>query len=120
MKITKLLLSLLLFVVFQTSCKHKAVDVNDIRKVCYKNEIAPILNSRCSMCHGDSISEEEINLSTYDGVMKLVSKGKPLKSRIYKSIKKDMPPLPNTPLSEEQRSLIYAWILQGADTTNCK
>ena len=108
--------------VFNNSCKHQPQNVSTLRTVCFESEVLPIFQSNCTMpgCHNDSKEDKEFNLKTYNEIIKFVSPGKPLNSEIYKVITNKfgeiMPPSPNNPLSESQRSLIYVWILQGAKT----
>ncbi len=102
--------------------------------VYFANEIQPLLNSSCAMsgCH-DAVSHKEgINLSSYLGTLKIVSRGKPSSSGLYTELLKTgnnrMPPPPMPALTSTQIGKIQKWILQGAvnnvcdqcDTTNFK
>lgn len=116
-----LVLSLIFYVWIQTSCKHDTIALDSMRKICYKSEIAPLLNSKCGTCHGaKSGGGEDVNVSSYSGVMQMVTKGNPSSSKLYQVITTNMPPSKETPLSQDQRTLVYAWILQGADTLGCQ
>ena len=107
------------------SCKHKAQNISNLRTVCFQTEILPIFQSNCAIsgCHNNSESNHELNLNDYNGIIKNISPGNPGKSELYNSITSKwvelMPPPPYSPLSEIQRSLIYVWILQGANNTIC-
>lgn len=104
----------------QTSCKHGTIASDSMRKICYKSEIAPLLNSKCGTCHGGNKGEgDDVNVSSYSGVMQMVTKGKPASSQLYRVIKTNMPPSSEVALNQDQRSIVYAWILQGADTLGC-
>ena len=97
-----------------------------MRTVCFETEVLPIFQSNCAMpgCHDNSKDGgedgDDINLTNYAGIVKEVKPGDPKDSKIYEAItskwEEIMPPPPNNPLTEEQRSLIYVWILQGAKT----
>ena len=41
----------------------------------YTADIAPILNSDCVACHNNSLHEENVNLTTYAGVLRTVTPG---------------------------------------------
>lgn len=74
-------------------------------------------------CHGAS-SEEGYDFRSYAGIMSGVTPNDPNNSEVYKVITTKwgqlMPPKGSNPLNEEQRSLIYVWIMQGAtDTVTC-
>ena len=85
--------------------------------MCFNRDIQPILASHCGMCHnGISDRGGDKNFTTYEGVMKNVSKGNPTTSSLYTSLNNGMPPYDNYPPTQDQRTMIYAWIKQGADT----
>jgi hypothetical protein len=62
-----------------------------------------------------------MNLRTAEGIRRNVTPNKPFESSLYTAMTatwgETMPPAPNPPLSKENRSAIFVWILQGADTT---
>jgi len=110
------LFSLFLFLTVSISCKHQTDELSQIRTISYQNDVQNIISGKCLSCHGPSGSEKK-KLTTYSDVMKLVSPGDPNASDIYTAITskwETMPPSPNSPLTAEQRSLIYVWIKQGA------
>ena len=94
-------------------------------KVYFQNDVMPIINSNCakSGCHDAATAEEDLNLTTYAGVMKIVRPGHPAGSKIMEVIGSQsdevMPPPPNTPLSAEQAGIIGQWISQGALNNYC-
>ena len=104
------------------SCKHEVTDISKIKSICFDNDVLPIFQSNCTMsgCHNASSTEIDIHLDNYTNVMKVVVPKKPFKSRLYNAITNKwgqiMPPPPASPLTENQRSLVYLWILQGADS----
>lgn len=109
------------------------VEPCDPNKIYFQNTILPIISSNCakSGCHDAITKEEGLNLTSYNGVMKIVKAGSPSGSELMSVINttktKDlMPPLPNSPLTQEQKNLISRWISEGAlniqcsqDTTSC-
>jgi uncharacterized membrane protein len=109
--------------IFLFSCEHES-DLTNLRKVCYENEIRPIFVSNCSMCHNATKHESDVDFSNYQGIIKTLVKGNPEESELYNSISNPygefMPPSPANALAKDQRSLIYAWILQNADSTTCE
>jgi hypothetical protein len=102
------------------SCRHNPVGVETQPKVCFSSDVLPVVQSNCgkSGCHAEGGSESRLNLFTVDGILGSVSPLQPLSSRLYTTIMDGtMPPSPNSPLSRDQRTAIYLWILQGADTS---
>jgi len=93
--------------------------------VYFANEIQPLLNSSCAMsgCH-DAVSHKEgINLSSYLGTLKIVTRGKPSSSGLYTELLKTgnnrMPPPPMPALTSTQIGKIQKWITQGAVNNVC-
>ena len=93
--------------------------------VYFVNEIMPIISSNCTMsgCHDNITHAEGLNLTTYSGVMRIVSPGKAAGSKLYTVVIKTnsdrMPPSPMAPLTTEQKIKIQKWINQGARNNNC-
>jgi hypothetical protein len=106
-----------------SACRNDAVGVDTQPKVSFAKQVLPIFQNNCakSGCHGGD-GERGLNLGSADGVLRNVTPGKPFDSRIYTALTDTwagvMPPPPNPPLSLEQRTTVYLWILQGADTTS--
>jgi hypothetical protein len=110
--------SILFLFIALNSCVHEIQNPSS-SELCYSADIKPIISSNCMMsgCHGSS-GGGDVDLSSYQGIMQLVSAGDPKGSELYKVITDTwftlMPPKPNSPLTEAQRTTIYFWILQGA------
>ncbi len=105
-----------------SSCKHDPTGLESFRKICFDQDIFPIVQSNCTMsgCHDGTV--EKIDLRTYEGIMKNVIPGNPGQSSLYNSITdamQIMPPSPYSLLSQEQRTLIFLWISQGAANSVC-
>lgn len=124
--ISFLIISLL---VLSTCTKDKTpapIEPCDPNKVYFTNDIQPFINSTCAKvgCH-DAISQVEgLNLSTYNGVMNIVKPNNPGGSKIIEvvtttKVKDKMPPVGNTPLTNEQVSLLTKWISEGATNQTC-
>jgi hypothetical protein len=113
---------LIITLIFSMACHHTPVNVNTQPAVCFATQVLPIFQSNCakSGCHNGQ-REGRTNLSTDAGIRGDVTPYKPLDSQIYQAITDTwgniMPPSPNSPLPKESRTVIYLWILQGADTT---
>jgi hypothetical protein len=107
------------------SCKHDPTLTPGTPEVCFDSQILPVIQSGCakSGCH-DGNGEKQA-LTTYDEILRMVTPGKPLQSRLYKAVTANphfenfMPPKPNTPLNSTQIDNIEIWILQGANHTTC-
>lgn len=91
----------------------------------FLRDVAPILNQRCSGCHGPGRSDGDLRLHTFDLLMKAgaseahtVVAGKPEESEIFRRITEvdDSIRMPqkDEPLSAAQAEIIRQWILQGA------
>ncbi len=124
MKISKKILvftsSFFLCALLFVSCRHDPVGVDVQPQVCFQTDVLPVVQSNCgkSGCHSGSGQDSRLNLATTEGILRSVSPGQPLSSNLYTAIMDgNMPPSPNHPLSKDQRTAIYLWILQGADTT---
>jgi hypothetical protein len=91
----------------------------------FQNFVLPVIISGCtkSGCHDESSHKGEYTLTSYEGIMDLVSPFDPLGSELYTVLfsssesERRMPP--NAPLSMDQKSIIYWWITQGAYNNRC-
>jgi hypothetical protein len=110
-----------LLCILSTACQHDPVGVDAQPLVCFKTDVLPVIQSNCgkSGCHaGENGESRRLNLSTAAGILENISPRQPLSSNVFTSIiDGSMPPAPNSPLTKAQRSAIYLWILQGADTS---
>lgn len=97
-------------------------------EVCFEAEVLPIFVNYCSTsgCHSDDSRSGDYALTSYEGIMKGITPGKPNNSDIYEAITKDpseddhMPLAGSPQLNAEQIDLIEAWISEGAlETRNC-
>ncbi|HEY1114454.1 MAG TPA: c-type cytochrome domain-containing protein [Chitinophagaceae bacterium] len=123
------------------SCKHELpepLNGNDIGdsnlpcepgKVYFNQQVLPILVSNCTLsgCHDDASHQEGVVLTSYDKVMATseIRRGQPSESKLYKVIATNdpsdrMPPHPQAPLTNEQKTIIYNWIQQGAQNLSCQ
>jgi len=96
--------------------------------VSYAEDVQPILQSRCTMCHQPGMEGTEksgFDLSTYDGLMKgtkhgpMITAGDPVTSNLMvliegKADKSLQMPHGKKKLSSCDRETIRKWIKQGA------
>ena len=104
---------------------------SDKQGITYATDIKPIFDSHCVKCHSGDKPKARLKMDTLEGILKgtkqgpIVVAGDSSKSFILKSIahlSQDhdtwMPPMPNKagikPLTQDEISLIRAWIEQGA------
>lgn len=93
--------------------------------VYFANEIQPMINAGCAMagCHDAVTHAEGLNLTTYTGILKIVSPRNAGGSKLYKEIirtdKDRMPPPPMPAMSTDQLAKIQKWINQGAVNNVC-
>jgi len=117
--------SLVLLSAMLISCKHDPHLAPGTPEVCFDNQVLPIIQSSCakSGCHDGNGEKQALN--TYDDIMRMVTPGKPIQSKLYKAITANphlgniMPPKPDQPLNSAQLDNIEIWILQGANHTSC-
>jgi len=105
-----------------TLCTHDSTATADLPTVCFQNEVLPIFQNNCTMsgCHGSD--GRNLKLTNYSEIMREVTPGKPKQSNLYTAITNawsPMPPSPHKPLSQNQRTTVFVWILQGANETTC-
>lgn len=109
---------------FLGSCTHSTDVAGTVKPVCFEKEVLPIFLTNCAIsgCH-DLSGEERPALTDYNSIVREVKPASLNDSRIYKVITKTwgeiMPPSPNPPLTQEQRTIIAVWIQQGANNTTC-
>lgn len=107
---------------FLLSTCRKDVYVPDL---CFSDDVLPIFVSNCAMsgCHNSIDKKEGYDLSNYEGIMKGIKPGHPLKSEIYETIKGSEPEMPQNPypkLSAKDVNTIKLWIQMGAlNSSDC-
>lgn len=118
---------LLLFIsplLFNNSCKHDPMGIEQLDTVCFETQILPALQTSCGIsgCHDAFTGEGGFSATDYNSIMQIVNPGNAAKSKLYQvitDIKSDEMMPPNRPLSKELRTLILVWIEQGANNTAC-
>ena len=114
--------AILIAVVLIAGCGRKPVS--------FREQIQPVLNAKCTQCHGTDISRGKINMSSYAAFMNsrtvsgkepLVLPGNPYQSRLYILCETNqphfrMPPDTSsiTPLPTAELDLLRHWITEGA------
>ena len=90
-------------------------------RVSFDLEILPIFKSNCVRCHGSEVKMKELNLSSYETIMKgsesgpVIVPGKIHESRLYKMVRDGVMPAGGAGrLGEAQVSTIRSWIEGGA------
>jgi hypothetical protein len=107
------------------SCTHDPVGIELIKDtVCFDTQVMPILVGACKTCHDGS--GEGFSMTSYTDIYNnYVTPYNPRKSKLYQVITdvnggNMMPPSPNLPVSQENRTIIEVWIAQGAPNKTCK
>jgi len=95
------------------ACRHDPV-LPDTPAISFSEQVLPIFASNCATagCHD---GRTKFGLQNYAEISSRVKAGDAHGSEVYKAITKlsgGMPP--DGPLSDEQLTLIYVWIMQGA------
>jgi hypothetical protein len=104
--------------------KKEAVPID--QAIVFKDVIKPILDEKCMSCHGEASKKGGLLLQDVAGILRggktgpLFEPGKPSVSLIIQRIhlplqdKKHMPPSSKEQLTEDEASLLWAWIKSGA------
>ena len=96
--------------------------------VYFQQRVLPVFISHCTQsgCHNADSHKEGIVLDSYTSIMRTgkIRPFQPNNSDIYKKIMESnfndrMPPPPSSPLSQEEKNIIYTWIAQGALNNAC-
>ena len=106
-------------------------DISNIGLVSYSQDIKIIFDSKCVDCHGSKKKRGKLDMSNPKGLAAgakgepIYVVGKPEESLLAKSILSSDDPMPPndedpplTPLTDEEKKKIIAWIKQGAKTDN--
>lgn len=105
--------------IYISSCTYDVATPN----VCFQEEVLPIFVSKCANkgCHNPIDREEDLDFTTYEGIMKEVKAGKPFSSEAYTVINSgEMPPSSHTQLTKLEKTIIKNWIKSGApNSSNC-
>lgn len=90
--------------------------------VSYAQQVAPIFQTRCSDCHtGDTSESADLDLSTYENVMKgskygtVIEAGDPESSLLVEMVESGEMPQDSDPVPAEEIELIRSWIAGGAE-----
>lgn len=88
----------------------------------FERDIRPLLQAKCSRCHGESVHRSDLDLSTHAGIRKggesgaVIVAGKPDESPLFEKIHSGkMPPKKKDRLSETEVELVRRWIAAGAN-----
>jgi hypothetical protein len=90
----------------------------------FDSGLLPVLEKNCVQCHGGKVRLKDLNLSSYESVMKgsesgpVVVPGKPDESRLYRAVHEGKMPLGKARLSDADVAAIRAWIEAGAPSSN--
>jgi len=103
------------------SCKHDGMPAEQMQQIFYA-DVEPIFIS-CAECHNGDGDKGGYDFTTYDKIMNTggVVKGNASKSKAYQAMTSTFQVMPpKNPLTTGQRTLIWAWIEQGANNTPAK
>jgi len=95
----------------------------------YAARVAPLFQTRCAGCHGDTRAKGQLRLDSFAAVMRggkdgaVIRPGDPKGSELFRRISllvtddKAMPPSGKTPLTADEVTVIRLWIGAGASGT---
>src|ERR1700722_17590468 len=96
-----------------------SIHADDLKKIDFVHDIAPILKARCAECHANGKYKGSVSFDTREDLLKskAVTPGKSAASELVKRITSDDPevrmPSKGQPLSAKEVTLLKAWIDQG-------
>lgn len=85
----------------------------------YDEDIQPIFEENCSVCHSDTLQLAELHVTAYEPLLAggqsgaVVVPGDPDASKLWLQIRSGAMPLVGE-LNDDEKSLVYEWILAGA------
>lgn len=85
----------------------------------YDEDIQPIFEESCDVCHSDTLQLAELHVTAYEPLLAggqsgpVVVPGDPDASKLWLQIRSGAMPLVGE-LSDDEKSLVYDWILAGA------
>jgi predicted lipoprotein len=88
--------------------------------VSFKNDVLPILKSRCFECHGGQKTEKGFNITSYEHVMAgsqsgaVVIAGNPAGSKLVQLIQQGKMPKRGPKVLPDQLQMLINWIQAGA------
>lgn len=101
----------------------------DPAKIYFQQQVLPIFISNCTMsgCHDVASHQKGIILTSYEKIMSTadIRPGDPGHGKVWESINETdpddrMPRPPMAPLTQQQKQIIYQWIVQGAQNLSCQ
>src|SRR5437879_3789899 len=102
----------------------KIITLSRKEPLSYEKDVEPILVNKCQFCHTGTIKEAQLDMATYETLMKGGKRGQPivpgksseslLIQAAGKTQKPFMPPKNEEPLTPEELALLKLWIDQGA------
>ncbi|MDA9922965.1 hypothetical protein N9E25_06475 [Verrucomicrobiales bacterium] len=99
---------------------------NEVDKLDYRTDVAPLLRDYCSGCHNNFDMEGEFSVETFAALSKggesddkkILVPGKPAESyllqTVLKTAKPAMPPKRETQMSQEEIDVLVRWVEEGA------
>jgi len=84
--------------------------------VSFAKNVLPILNDRCSSCHGGPTPRAGVDLSSYDSVMnsQVITPSDAQNSRLVIAVESGLMPRSGDPLTADQIQTITNWVNAGA------
>jgi hypothetical protein len=115
-KIVLLVFSVVVAIVYFVSCEKYSYEVKpivEIENVSYSQDVQPVFNAKCVSCHGGSISPNLSQGNSYKSLAEGDYLTQPVESnKLYKTVADN---LHSSFTNQEEKSILFSWILQGAE-----
>jgi uncharacterized membrane protein len=114
------------FIVFQSgaidtvTAAHTHESTVSVENVSFNNDILPILQERCTKCHGGEFPTEGLSLTSYEALLagsqngQVIIPGDSNNSLLFEKVESGEMPKRGSDLTAEQIELIQQWIDEGA------
>jgi hypothetical protein len=103
-----------------TAFSFNLIQLVSAQTISFENQIFPILQNKCSECHGDENPEVRLTVVNYEQLMQgsefgiVVNPGDPVTSYMIEMIALGEMPQDGEPVTDQELSLIKTWIEEGA------
>lgn len=97
----------------------------DTTIIYFKQQVLPILQTKCIMCHNPEKNSHGVLLNNYENILATIETDDDdddeQKNELAKVILRNkMPPYPHEKLSSNQKNILLKWVNQGMQNNSCE